>query len=213
MIFVHCIVGTCGWVDIENSSIILYWVKVSSGNRLYLKNFAFFLRILKLLFHFQNMTWCLPMRLTTVATTCPTKSHTLRGGKGHWPSLEWTLFTCGWKAPGTTSTWSWRRPAIWWLLDSLYRHWERAALSQCRLSHLRISVFIKAPYDPTKIPQWLFQPAKVWWVQLLLPTMRWRRQWCVKEERWPISLKIFELDLLLLQWRLLWSEKLEKIAK
>ena len=117
-------------------------------------------------------------------TTCPMKSRTPRGGKGRWPSSELTLCTFGWKASGTTSTWIWKLPASWWRLDFSYRLWERGALSRCRLSRLRISVFIKAPYDPTKIPQWLFRPAKVWWVQLLPHVVRPQGQGCGEGSKW-----------------------------
>ena len=122
---------------------------------------------------FQTMSWCLPTRLTTRATTCPMKSPTPRGGKGLWPSSELTLCTFGWKASGMTSTWIWKPPASWWHLDFSSRLWESRARSRCRLSYPRISVFIKAPCDPTKIPQWLFRPAKDWWVQLMPLIMKW----------------------------------------
>lgn len=141
------------------------------------------------------MTSCLPTRLTTTAITCPRRSCTLRGGNAHWPGQEWTLFTFGSEASGTTSTWSWDLPATWWPQALSFRRWERQALSQCRLFRLRSSASIKAPYDPTKILQWPFPPAKVWWVQLLPPAVWPRGQWCVKGERWQISLEIVWLIL------------------
>lgn len=153
---------------------------------------------------FQTMSWCLPMRLTTRATTCPTKSLTPRGGKGLWPSSELTLCTFDWKASGMTSTWIWKPPASWWHLDFSSRLWESRARSQCRLSHPRISVFIKAPCDPTKIPQWLFQRAKDWWVQLMPLVMKWWGHGKGTSDN--ISLVLWVV-LPLLQCRLLWFVK------
>lgn len=155
------------------------------------------------------MTWCLPTRLTTTETTCPMKSCTPRGGKGRWPSSELTLCTFGWKASGTTSTWIWKLPASWWRLDFSYRLWGRGALSRCRLSHPRISVFIKARYDPTKVPQWLFRPAKVWWVLLLPPVVRPWGQGCREGSKWqdwaPSPIIAVQISLL--------SQSRRKIAK